>query len=186
MDVAVGISGRIGSGKSTLATELAERLNCRRASFGDYVRSVVTDRGLDPTQREVLQDVGDELIAGGWKAFCAAVLKSVGYTGGSVVVDGIRHLEAAQTMRAIVAPTPWRLVAVEVHESARTARLAARGIDKNQALQADSHANESQVGSVMVSADFVVSSDSTVEASATEVMEWLTLSKPRSPSLRNS
>lgn len=173
MEVAVGISGRIGSGKSTLATELAEQLSCPRASFGDYVRSVVSNRGSDPTRRELLQKAGDELIAEGWEAFCSAVLASAGYSGGSVVVEGIRHPQASETTRALVAPIPWRLIAVDTEESARRARLATRGVDDTQVVHADSHPNESEVGLVMASADFVVSSDSTVDASATEVMQWL-------------
>lgn len=174
MEVALGISGRIGSGKTSLAVVLAERLNCPRASFGDYVRSVATDRGLDASQRDVLQEVGDDLIAAGWDAFCAAVLSSAGFTGGSAVVDGIRHAEAAQTMRKLVAPTPWRLVAVESEDATRRSRLAARGVNGAGITQADAHPNEGEVAAVMASADLVVSSDSTVEEAADAVMEWLT------------
>jgi dephospho-CoA kinase len=171
---ALGISGRIGSGKTSLAVVLAERLNCPRASFGDYVRSVARDRGLDASRRDVLQEVGDDLIAAGWDSFCAAVLRNAGFTTGSVVVDGIRHADAAQTMRRLLAPTPWKLVAVESEEAIRRSRLAARGIDDARTTQADAHPNEGEVASVMASADLVVSSDTTVEAAADLVMEWLT------------
>lgn len=158
--VAIGISGRIGSGKTSLAVALAERLNCPRASFGDYVRSVATDRGLDASQREALQQVGDDLIAAGWEAFCAAVLSSAGYSGGSVVVDGIRHANAAQTMRKLVAPTPWQLVAVDSDDATRRSRLVARGLDEATTINADAHHNEGEVRAVMASADIIVSSAS--------------------------
>jgi adenylate kinase family enzyme len=173
VEVALGIAGRIGSGKTSLAVVLAERLNCPRASFGDYVRSVATERGLDGSQRDVLQEVGDDLIAAGWDAFCTAVLRSAGYSGGSVVVDGIRHSDAARGMRDIVAPVQWRLVAVESAEAARRSRLAARGVDQTGTTRADAHPNEGEVTSVMASADLVVSSDSTVTEAADVVMEWL-------------
>lgn len=174
MEVALGVAGRIGSGKTSLAVVLAERLDCPRASFGDYVRAVATDRGLEAGLRDVLQEVGDDLIAAGWDAFCTAVLKSAGYSGGSVVVDGIRHADAVQTMRRLVAPTQWKLVAVESEDSIRRSRLAARGVDEAGTTQADAHANEGQVASVMESAYLIVSSDSTVEEAANVVMEWLT------------
>jgi dephospho-CoA kinase len=174
VEVALGISGRIGSGKTSLAVVLAERLNCPRASFGDYVRAVATDRGLDGGVRQVLQEVGDDLIAAGWDAFCAAVLNSAGYCSGSVVVDGIRHADAAQTMQKLVAPTPWELVSVESEDSIRRSRLAARGVDEAGTTQADAHPNEGEVASVMASADLVVSSDSTAAEAADVVMEWLT------------
>lgn len=173
MEVAVGIAGRIGSGKTSLAVALAERLTCPRASFGDYVRSVATERGLDGSQREVLQEVGDDLIAAGWDAFCKAVLRSAGYSGGSVVVDGVRHPNAARTMQKLVAPTRWSLVAVESEEAARRSRLAARGVDQAGTTRADAHPNESHVMSVMASADLIVSGDSTVAEAANVVMEWL-------------
>jgi dephospho-CoA kinase len=173
VEVAVGISGRIGSGKSTLATELADRMNCPRASFGDYVRSVVTDRGLNPAQRPILQAVGDELITGGWDPFCRAILERARYDGGSVVVEGIRHIEAAQAMEKLLAPTRWRLIAVDAQESTRVARLPARGMGDIEVSMADAHPTESQIGLVIASADLVVSGETTVVASANVVMEWL-------------
>jgi dephospho-CoA kinase len=163
VEVALGVSGRIGSGKTSLAVVLAERLDCPRASFGDYVRSVATDRGLDASRRDVLQALGDQLIANGWDTFCAAVLRFAGYTAGSVVVDGIRHAGAAKTMQTLLAPAQWKLVAVESEEATRRSRLTARGIDAAGAAQADAHPNETEVHLVMASADLIVSSDATVE-----------------------
>ena len=53
------------------------------------------------------------------------IAPSCGYSGGSVVVDGMRHTVSAQTIRKVVAPTPWKLVAVESEDSMRRSRLAA-------------------------------------------------------------
>lgn len=183
--LAVGLSGRVGSGKTSLASALAEHLQCPRASFGDYVRSVAAGRGLDAEDRSVLQDLGDELIATqGWTPFCQSVLDQAGYADGSVVVDGLRHAQAAATMRALLAPTPWRLVAVDSENEVRLSRLAARGVVGADAHTADTHPNEAQVGAVMDSADFVVSDDSTVEYAVNAVMTWLNLSLCQKPSGR--
>jgi hypothetical protein len=153
---------------------LAERLQCPRASFGDYVRSVAVERGLDAEDRQVLQALGDELIASqGWSAFCQAVLDHAGYTAGPVVVDGIRHAQAADVMCALVAPTSWRLVAVDSEYEVRLSRLAARGVVGAGAQTADAHPNETQVGAVMAAANFAVSGDSTATDAVNAVMAWL-------------
>jgi hypothetical protein len=131
---------------------------------------------LDVDDRHVLQNLGDELIAQGWTPFCRAVLDQVGYAGGSVVVDGIRHPEAADTMRALVAPTPWRLVGVDSESDVRLSRLAARGVVGTSAQQADAHPNETQVVAAMASADFVVSGDSTVADVVDALMAGLGIS----------
>jgi len=130
-------------------------------------------RRLDVNSRSVLQDLGEELIAEGWEHFCRAVLAHGHYIGGPIVVDGIRHLEAAETMRVLVAPVQWRLVAVESADDVRLGRLADRGVDPVIAHYADSHPNEAQIINVMSTADFVVSADSEVSDAADAVIAWI-------------
>jgi dephospho-CoA kinase len=173
MAVALGISGRIGSGKTSLAVMLSEQLGCSKASFGDYVRSVAVHRGLDANDRAVLQEVGDGLIATGWRSFCTAVLSSAGYSDGSVIVDGIRHLEAARTLRAILDPIPWYLIAVDTGQEARMTRLLADGIDHTHASQADAHHNEEEIEPVIRSADLIVSGEGTPTDVLEAVTRWL-------------
>jgi dephospho-CoA kinase len=173
VEVALGIAGRIGSGKTSLSASLADRLRCPRASFGDYVRSIAIDRGLDAGDRRVLQDTGDDLIAAGWRTFCEDVLRSAGYAGGVVVVDGIRHADASQMMRTLVSPTPWLVVAVRSEDATRWSRLASRGFDDAGTTEAESHPNEREVKSVIASADLVVSSESSLMNAVEVVMGWL-------------
>ncbi|MGH2597622.1 MAG: AAA family ATPase [Actinomycetota bacterium] len=161
--VALGVSGRIGSGKTTLANALVERLACSHAGFGQYVRNVAEGRGLDSEDRRVLQDLGDELIAGGWESFCGAVLQSGGYSDGSVVVDGIRHVEAIDTMRRILAPLPWRLVAIDLDQEARSHRLQEGGIDMDDVGRAEAHPNEREVEAVLKRADYRISGDLSID-----------------------
>lgn len=175
-EVVVGVCGRIGSGKTTLSAELANRLGCPRASFGDHVRAEAQARGLDTGDRVTLQNLGDGLIAQGWMRFVLGVLGDVGYQSGSLVVDGIRHMAAVVTLREIVAPTPVVVVAVQASDDARDRRLLQRGLAKADVEAADSHHNEAEIGAVLMSADVIVSADSTVEAAATRVMEALAAS----------
>jgi len=104
----LAFSGGIGSGKSTLSSGVAEALEWPRVSFGRYVRAVALDRGLDAESREVLQEVGESLITAGWVPFCRAVLTQADWRPErSLVVDGIRHVEALQTLRALAAPSVY-------------------------------------------------------------------------------
>jgi dephospho-CoA kinase len=171
--VAVGVSGRIGSGKTTLAEALAHRLGCSHASFGEYVRSVAKDRGARGDDRRVLQDLGDELISAGWESFCSAVLEDAGYSGGSIVVDGIRHLEAIEALKRAVDPVPWRLVAVNVEPGRRGQRLHDRGVNAAGVSEADAHPNESEVDAVLKRADYEVMGTLTADAGAKEVCRQL-------------
>ena len=77
----LAFAGSIASGKSTLSAGVAQQLGWRYASFGDYVRLVAREQGLDGS-RAVLQEVGARLIDQGWKHFCWAVLGQVDWEPG--------------------------------------------------------------------------------------------------------
>ncbi len=173
MDVALGLAGRIGSGKTSLASELARRMECPLASFGDHVRSVARERDLDDSDRKVLQTVGDELIALGWQQFCRAVLDQAAFAGGPAVIDGVRHHEAVAALRPMVAPARLFVVAVASPDDERLHRLADRGLSDAEITRADAHPNEGEVVDVVAAADCVVDGRLSVDAAADEVMAWL-------------
>jgi dephospho-CoA kinase len=170
---ALGLVGRIGSGKTSLATEVARNLECPLASFGDFVRRTAAERGLDAEQRGVLQAVGDDLIEAGWEPFCRAVLAEAGYSGGSVVIDGIRHSEALRTVRRIIRPTALHVVAVTTPDSERLKRLGNRGMSTAEIDAADGHSNEREVGAILSAADLIIDSRTPAAEAATEVVAWL-------------
>jgi len=147
LPILVAVSGRIASGKSTVAYRLAELLGCPRSSFGEYVRAVVASRGLKP-HRENLQAVGDALINSGWEPFCRAVLMQSGWQPGrSLVVEGVRHVEAVHQLRNLVAPSSLFLIHLQVDEELRQKRFSARGGDSGAVVGLhDSHPTEREVG----------------------------------------
>jgi len=173
MAFALGLAGRIGSGKTSLSAELSVRLDCPRASFGDFVRTVAEQRGLDAGSRDVLQALGDELIAEGWEPFCRGVLALAGYESGAVVIDGIRHHEAAATLRRILSPVQLYVVGVSSPDEDRLLRLADRGLTLDEVRRADLHSNEGEVLGVLGMADVVVDRRSSPAEAADAVIAWV-------------
>jgi cytidylate kinase len=119
----LGFAGKIGSGKSTVSTEVASALGWTRASFGDYLRSRAQSSGFDQS-RDVLQEIGASLVASDPKEFCRAVLAHYKWNAGEpLVIDGIRHEEVLEALRALVAPLELRLIFLDVPDDQRLARL---------------------------------------------------------------
>ncbi len=156
-NVVIAFTGPIGSGKSTISIALAEALGLSRASFGDHVRSVAKQRGLTP-DREMLQIIGSELIKNGCGPFCKAVLSQAGWKkGDSIIVDGIRHIEAIEALRQMTAPLKFILIFISIEDEDRQSRLMSKGImDKGKKSKIESHSTEAQVNSLHSKASLVL------------------------------
>jgi dephospho-CoA kinase len=137
------LSSRMGAGKSTLTTSLASSLGWPHTSFGDYVRSIADQRGAGQS-REVLQQLGEELVAKSLEPFTRAVLSRVTWQEGCIV-DGVRHIQVLHMLRELVTPLSTFLVFIEIDESVRRQRLRQRGMTEQEIDVADRHGTESQV-----------------------------------------
>jgi dephospho-CoA kinase len=103
--VVVAISGPIGAGKTTVTALLAGQLGWPRTAYGDVVRSAAAARGL-PARRDILQHIGAELTRD-WPVFTRAVLDRAGWRPGQpLILDGLRHVMAAEALRHVVTPLP--------------------------------------------------------------------------------
>lgn len=140
----LAFAGAIGSGKSTVSAAVASELGWPRASFGDYVRAEARRRGLDASSRDVLQALGETLISEGWDTFCAGVLRQADWRPGTpLVIDGIRHIEAIDTLAKLTAPSSIRLVYLEASEEERRRRLYARGLGNDaERLRLEAYSTE--------------------------------------------
>lgn len=170
----VAICGRIGSGKTTLSKDLAEFLGWPRASFGDYVRSVVQKRGLDPT-RENLQVIGTQLLESDPSAFCRSVLLSCEQKPGrDFVIDGLRHLRTIPIIEKLIAPSPMKILHVWVSEEIRLRRLRERGEgDAASVARIESHSSEQELDSIVRLAGLHLRGDAAREENVAEVKAWL-------------
>ena len=166
----VSLAGRRGSGKSTAALAL-EQHGFVRATFGGFVRTVATSRGLAhdiPT----LEWLGNQLIAElGWVEFCRRVLTGK-EAAARVVVDGVRHCAARDTIRRLFLPDRSAVVFFDIDETERASRLNARG--RFGDLPAAGEMSDDLV-QLRNEADLIVdgSSDDTLN----EILDWIASSE---------
>ena len=118
----LAFSGKISSGKTSLTKDLSSYLGWPRVSFGDYVRSVAIDRGLD-NERIVLQQLGEELLNNDIYIFCKAVLAQSNWQGGPLIIDGVRHKAVLETLYELISPLPLIHVHLSIAEDIRQKRL---------------------------------------------------------------
>lgn len=169
----LAFAGRIGAGKSTISKAVADHYSVKRASFGDTVRHEAERRGINET-RVALQDLGDQLIAGGWDDFCTLVTDSVDWDrSSSLVVDGVRHHGAIEALRRLAAPSRLHLVFIDTPWDRRKAWLIQKGQDVAEVLAADAHPNESELSAVMWEADMTVSNDGSIDEAVELVISAL-------------
>lgn len=169
----IGFTGKIGSGKSSVAHVTAQDLGVACASFGDYVRSVAPGLGLNPSDRGVLQDIGNLLVKYPHE-FCTQVLGQVGYRqGNSVVIEGIRHKQILDELKNLTAPARFVLVYVQTDESVIERRLHQEGLPEPKIQLLEHDRTEAQVATLLPKlADLVVdgSRERTAEEIRTEVV----------------
>jgi cytidylate kinase len=171
----VAFAGRIGAGKSSVAKALADHLGWKLTSFGAYIRTVASSRGLS-LSRESLQAVGEELEATDATALCRAVLNAAFWQPGEpLVIEGIRHLRVLEILKSLVAPQPLVFVYLEADEEQRRSRLRDRGTGEAERLDAvEAHPTEQEVFTHLPKlADLVLSS-----AGGSESELATTVSKP--------
>lgn len=156
---AIGIAGGIKSGKSSLAKALCLRLNGRYVSFGDQVRYVVQDRGLEVT-RINCQQIGEELVASDVTGFCSSVLRQaasdeIPVEDNMIIIDGIRHLNVIQTLRFLLKPSRLWMVFIDTDEETRADRLKANS-EGSSLTRLEMHSTECELLQVRGTADLTL------------------------------
>jgi dephospho-CoA kinase len=172
----IGISGGIGSGKTALANEVSEKLGCHKVGFGDYVRSLAEEQGLEPS-RENLQTLGEQLVTSNLEEFCTAVLFQKGWKKDShLVVEGIRHTEVVETIKRVISPVQFELVYINLPLEERKLRLEKRQNihDAQNIVQYDQHSTEKQTQNELLDvASIFIDGNTPIEQQALEVIEAL-------------
>jgi cytidylate kinase len=175
--VIITLAGAIGSGKSTLAAALAAAVGAPRAGFGDYVRRLAADLGLDIGDRTVLQDLGHGRVEADAREFLDGALAWSGHQpGDDLVLDGLRHMKilAALQARAVELGDPMVLVYLDTPLDVRHARVASRRVSLAQMTADEQHPVEQDlVEALRGAADLVLPGDRPIETLLNEVMTFL-------------
>lgn len=184
MGTVLALSAPIKTGKSFVGKPFAKKSGWDYVSFGNYVRLITEQRGL-PAQREVWQEVGEELIRHDLEAFCRGVLAQAPNwkPGKPLLIDGVRHVEVNNLLREIVAPSKYILAWLAVDEETRIERLIREEVDEIDAIQRiESHSTENQVKTVLpYIADYII--DGSVPLP--ELIEKLSLISSNTPYEKN-
>jgi hypothetical protein len=163
-------SGPISSGKTTLSRHAAQSLGCTWASFGQFVRFKAQGLGMDPISREKLQDLGESLVNDNVRLFCSEFLEFARWTRGSLIADGMRHIEVRETLLDLTGVSTFWLVFVDAPWPVRRARAEQGG---ENLIQIDKHPVESHIEQLKEKADFVISTTDSLEVSTAAVVQFL-------------
>jgi adenylate kinase family enzyme len=152
----LAIAGPIGSGKTTTATLLAQRLGWPHDGYGETIRAIATARGL-PGSRSILQQLGVELTDAGWGAFTRLVLDHARWAPGQpLILDGLRHLPAATSLRQAIAPLPGIIIYLDVPASTALTRARRRDQATGPGAVDTRHATELGLPTVRDHADLII------------------------------
>jgi dephospho-CoA kinase len=144
----IAFAGQISSGKSTLARALSEDSGWDRFSFGEYVGSCAELVGLDPKDRETLQDLG-EFLSKRPDRFARGFLAWTGRPE-NMIIDGIRHVSILQAIRAQSGQQAVKLVFVDTPLNIVKQRFV------GNLSKARSHAVESDIENLKARSDIVL------------------------------
>ena len=172
------LSGQTGSGKTSLARELVLKLNANFASFGSYVRTVATSRGIG-FDRVSLQHLGQTLIEEfGPDVFVKEVLTSgQGSSNAITILDGVRSVEIWYAVQKLA--SRCILVYLDIEEDERIRRLVKRDrLDAASIQLAMQHSMEMSVPALRPHADLVLHDDS-IDKMVSETMLLLMLKEIR-------
>lgn len=174
-------SGRIGSGKTSVSQLVADNFKAAWTSFGDFMRAYASAESLDPTSREVLQDLGQRLLnTYGTRWLCEQVVARANLSGGGVlVIDGIRHVDVADCIKEMFSPSKALFIHLELSGGIERSR----DLDAATRVHAESHSTERDVlGPLSSYADLVVYNDASLDVVVRSIVQFVQRYLSESPS----
>lgn len=177
--IILAFSGRIGSGKTSVSKRIARDLDYRYASFSSYLHKLARSGGLATPSRRDLQRIAEAEIEKGWEQFCLGLLRDASWQSGeSIVLDGVRHILAVQTLKRIGGTDRFALVWIEIPDGDLAGRLQKKGIASLDELRMiERHPAEGDVErGLKETADLIVDGSRSLDEIASSVERWITRS----------
>lgn len=171
MNSIICFSGLPQTGKTTLSRRLALVLECKFVSFGDFVRQEATKRGIVNATRKDLQDLGQVLVTGNVREFCAEVLGTVQFSPGEqIVIDGVRHKEVLEVISDMSHNQPMKVIYLTASDRTRRHRTP-KHLDL---ASIESHEVESEVeNEIKRLADFVIETEGDAGETFRRLANWI-------------
>lgn len=152
---AIALSGMMAAGKSTVCDQLRSGHGFTVLAFGDVVRAEADRRGVDRSDRAVLQSLGQALFHElGSNGLVDRLLADIDE---DVVVDGVRHLAVLERLRERLPTLVYAFLAADQSELDRRWQL--RG-DSVARIQVATHQVEAELGELRDHADVVFNTGS--------------------------
>ena len=172
--IIIAFSGGIKSGKTAISQNIASKLKWNRVSFGDYIRNIAKEKDLTPS-REILQQIGEEVIKQGLKKFCKNVLDMAQWENGeNLIIDGIRHKEIFEIIKKITNPSNIYLIYISLDVKEREKRID-ETLEINKLKNYDQHSTEIQVISTLSNiSDLIVDGNKQIDIIVSEILDWIT------------
>ncbi|TGR10473.1 hypothetical protein EN833_13130 [Mesorhizobium sp. M4B.F.Ca.ET.190.01.1.1] len=148
LEFVLAFSGGLGAGKSSLTKALSERLGWPRASFGDHVRTLALENGLDSKDRAVLQQLGQALVLTNVEGFVDGVLGRAGEAP-NLILDGVRHVEVLFILREKL-QEKVKLVHLEAPSDVRQERYLQReAVERRLLARYEQDITEAQIARIL-------------------------------------
>ncbi len=168
-------SGCTGCGKTSLSKPFATEHGMTWTSFGDAVRAEAKLLGLEPTDKETLQKLGQRLVEHEQNRLCDIVLSQIDFgKDNDCVIDGLRHIRIYELLKQKLSPEYFRLIYINTETGIRHGRLVKnRGVTYSQCYQFDADPTEIEVESQLRPlADLIVDNNGSMEEAKSTIENW--------------
>lgn len=146
------ISGKIGSGKTYWANKIAEKFNCNRNSFSDYIklRCIKEKKEIN---RENLQEMGQWIILNDFENFMNyTTLNNFNSKSDYLVIDGLRHTVCINYYKTIIK----KVIHININPSESFRKTNIINRDGYYDLNHDNKSVENNFNELNKTADYVI------------------------------
>lgn len=160
MGAIIGIGGKIGSGKTFWRNKISEYLECKSISFSDWLKQIAKDRHIENIDRNILQDIGAEVLLKGYDFITKEILQYTSWDSDNIlVIDGIRDIGFYNYLKNFIYPNESILLYIKVEENIRQKRIK----DRSEYLINEAHYSEGNSSLIEKNADCIITELSTVD-----------------------